>query len=71
MQRALGTHHFHVVFTLPAELRSLALRNRSAVFELLMKAAADSLLELGREASTAAARSSRGTARLGVGSHVR
>jgi hypothetical protein len=49
MQRVLGTHHFHVVFTLPAELRSLALRNRSLVFELLMKAAADSLLELGRD----------------------
>jgi predicted RNA-binding Zn-ribbon protein involved in translation (DUF1610 family) len=49
MQRVLGTHHFHAVFTLPAELRSLALRNRSVVFELLMKAAADSLLELGRD----------------------
>ncbi len=49
MQRVLRTHHFHVVFTLPAELRSLALRNRSVVFELLMKAAADSLLELGRD----------------------
>lgn len=49
MQRVLRTHHFHVVFTLPAELRSLALRNRSFVFELLMKAAADSLLELGRD----------------------
>jgi hypothetical protein len=49
MQRVLRTHHFHVVFTLPAELRSLALRNRSLVFELLMKAAADSLLELGRD----------------------
>jgi len=49
MLRVLRTHHFHVVFTLPAELRSLALRNRSVVFELLMKAAADSLLELGRD----------------------
>jgi len=49
MQRVLRTHQFHVVFTLPAELRSLALRNRSVVFELLVKAAADSLLELGRD----------------------
>jgi hypothetical protein len=49
MRRVLPTHHFHVVFTLPAELRSLALRNRAVVFELLMKAAADSLLELGRD----------------------
>src|SRR5450432_1217940 len=49
MRRVLRTHHFHVVFTLPAELRSLALRNRRLVFELLMKAAADSLLELGRD----------------------
>jgi hypothetical protein len=49
MRRVLETHHFHVVFTLPAELRSLALRNRRLVFDLLMKAAADSLLELGRD----------------------
>jgi hypothetical protein len=49
MQRVLPTHHFHVVFTLPAELRSLAARNRALVFELIMKAAADSLLDLGRD----------------------
>jgi hypothetical protein len=45
----LPTHHFHVVFTLPAELRSLAARNRAVVFELIMKAAADSLLDLARD----------------------
>jgi hypothetical protein len=49
MQRVLPTHHFHVVFTLPAELRSLALRNRWVVFELIIKSAAESLLELARD----------------------
>lgn len=49
MRRVLRTHHFHVVFTLPAELRSLAIRNRRVVFELIMKAAADSLLDLARD----------------------
>lgn len=49
MRRVLGTHHFHVVFTLPAELRSLAVRNRRVVFEVIMRAAADSLLDLARD----------------------
>ena len=49
MQRVLRTHHFHVVFTLPAELRSIAARNRRLVFELVMTAAADSLLDLARD----------------------
>lgn len=49
MRRVLRTHHFHVVFTLPAELRSLAIRNKRVVFELIMKAAADSLLDLARD----------------------
>jgi hypothetical protein len=40
MRRVLPTHHFHVVFTLPAELHSLARRNRALVFELLLRAAA-------------------------------
>ncbi len=49
MQRVLPTHYFHVVFTLPAELRALARRNRALVFGLLLQCAADTLLTLGRD----------------------
>lgn len=45
--RILPVHHFHVVFTLPAELRPLVLRNRRALYALLFEAASQSLLELG------------------------
>lgn len=48
LERILPTHYFHVVFTLPAELRSLA-RHGSTVLELLFRAAADTLLELGHD----------------------
>jgi hypothetical protein len=47
--RVLPTHHFHVVFTLPAELRALALINRERVFDLLFASAAQTLLELGAD----------------------
>jgi Putative transposase/Transposase zinc-binding domain len=47
--RVLPTHHFHVVFTLPAELRALALVNREKVFDLLFASAAQTLLELGAD----------------------
>jgi len=49
MQRVLPIHHFHVVFTLPAELAPLAKRNPTAIHALLMRAAADSLLALGQD----------------------
>jgi predicted Zn-ribbon and HTH transcriptional regulator len=47
--RVLPTHYFHVVFTLPAELRPLALCNREKVFDLLFQCAAQTLLTLGRD----------------------
>lgn len=47
--RVLPTHYFHVVFTLPAELRALALCNRERVFDLLFQCAAQTLLTLGRD----------------------
>lgn len=47
--RVLPTHYFHLVFTLPAQLRPLALRNRRLVFGLLFAAASQTLLELGRD----------------------
>ena len=47
--RVLPTHHVHVVFTLPAELRPLAFVNREKVFDLLFASAAQTLLELGHD----------------------
>lgn len=49
MERMLPTHSFHVVFTLPSQLRTLAWANREAVYDLLFASAAQSLLELGRD----------------------
>lgn len=48
-ERILPTNYFHLVFTLPAELRSLALCNRKMVFDMLFAAASGTLLELGRD----------------------
>lgn len=45
--RTLPTHYFHVVFTLPEELRSVARCNRKVIFNMLFKSAAETLLELG------------------------
>jgi len=47
MARILPTHYFHVVFTLPGELRNLALYNRKRLFDLLFDAASQTLLDLG------------------------
>jgi hypothetical protein len=49
MERVLPTHAFHVVFTLPSELHGLVLANRETLFALLFAAAAEALLELGRD----------------------
>jgi hypothetical protein len=48
-RRILPTHHFHVVFTLPAQLRALAQQNPVLVYDLMFRAAADTLLELGQD----------------------
>jgi Putative transposase/Transposase zinc-binding domain len=47
--RILPTHYFHVVFTIPQEIKGLALRNPVRIFELLFDAASETLLELGRD----------------------
>jgi len=49
MEHVLPVHYFHVVFTLPSELRDLAMYNRETVFHLLMVCSAEALLELGRD----------------------
>ena len=49
LTRTLETPYFHVVFTLPSELRALALVNRRTVFAMLFAAASQTLLALGRD----------------------
>ena len=48
-ERLLPVHYFHVVFTLPSELRDLFRAERRVLCCLLMRTAADTLLELGRD----------------------
>ena len=48
-ERVLDIGHFHVVFTLPKQLRPLVFHNRKKLFDLLFEAAAGTLLELGRD----------------------
>lgn len=45
----LPVRYFHVVFTLPADLRSLALRNQEVVYNLLFQSASEALKELSRD----------------------
>ena len=47
MQRALPVRHFHVVFTLPAELRPLVREHTVALLDLLFVAAAETIVALG------------------------
>ena len=51
LQRVLPTHYFHVVFTLPAELRGVTRANRERVYDLLFRCASETLLEFGRDPS--------------------
>ena len=46
MQRALPVRHFHVVFTLPAELRELVRAHETLLLDLLFASAAETLLQL-------------------------
>lgn len=45
-RRLLPTRYFHLVFTLPEELRGVALANRRTVFGLMFQAVSSTLLEL-------------------------
>jgi hypothetical protein len=45
-ERILPTRYFHLVVTLPEEMRPLALRNKAVVFKILFHAAANALLSL-------------------------
>jgi hypothetical protein len=48
-QELLPIPYFHVVFTLPNDLRSIALVNQREMYQLLFQAASETLLELGRD----------------------
>jgi hypothetical protein len=48
LERILPTHYFHVVFTLPSELRGLAMANRDLIYGLLLTCSAEALVDLGR-----------------------
>jgi hypothetical protein len=45
----LPTHYFHVVLTLPKQLRPLARHNPRQIYELLVKKSAQTLLTVGRD----------------------
>jgi len=45
-KRLLPTHHFHVVFTVPAELRELISGNRELLYGVLFQSATSALLQL-------------------------
>ncbi len=49
LERILPTHYFHVVFTMPAQLRGLAWANPRVVYALLSQCAAATLLQLGED----------------------
>lgn len=49
LARLLPVHYFHVVFTLPAELRGATRRHRERVFDLLFASAAATLSTLARD----------------------
>lgn len=48
-ERALPVRHFHVVFTLPAELRPLVREYKVLLLDLLFKAASETILALGHD----------------------
>jgi len=48
-ERILPTPYFHVVFTLPAELRPIVMAHREPLFTMLFQAASETLLTLARD----------------------
>lgn len=47
-ERILNVPHFHVVFTLPSELKALSRRHPTAIYNALFRATSELLLELGK-----------------------
>ena len=46
LERLLPVEYFHVVFTLPAQLQPLALKNQRLIYDLLFQSASQTLLQL-------------------------
>lgn len=46
LERFIDTHHFHIVATVPQELRPVSLANQRLVYDLLFQAVSETLLEL-------------------------
>lgn len=49
MEELLPVSYFHVVFTVPGELRAIALRNKKVFYNLMFRAVAHTLTELGSD----------------------
>ena len=52
----LSVPYFHVVYTLPSQLRDLAYQNKRVVYDLLLKAAAETTLEIATDPQRLGAR---------------
>ena len=48
-RQLLPSPYLHVVFTLPAQLAPLALQNKKIIYDLLLRASAETLLEVARD----------------------
>ncbi len=48
-ERLLPTHYFHLVFTLPEEFRPLAKKHPKPIYNLLIKASAETIKDLARD----------------------
>jgi hypothetical protein len=48
-QELLPTEYFHVVFTLPEPIAAIAFYNKEAVYDILFRATAETLLTIGRD----------------------
>jgi hypothetical protein len=49
MQELLPVGYYHLVFTIPPQLNMLCLQNKKVMYEILFKAASQSILELSRD----------------------
>ena len=62
--------YFHVVYTLPSELRDIAYHNKRVVYDLLMKAAAETTLAIAADPKRLGADWCHGrAAHVGLGTH--
>jgi hypothetical protein len=52
----LPVPYFHVVYTLPSELRDVAYQNKRVIYNLLMKAAAETTLTIAADPKRLGAR---------------